>query len=160
RARPATVRTRTSRSTGSTRGRNGESRSCPISRRSERVMKHRTAPPPALAALVAGLVAAAGAALAPAPTPTPSAAHAHAASAGTTCGDCHTDLAAAFGANPHGRAFTGTGTLAPNDACATCHGDGTRHMEAGGDASLIQVPKGLAGSDNCLACHRNTPGVH
>src|SRR5262252_8558025 len=106
-------------------------------------MKHRTAPPPPLAALVlgAGLVAAPLPALSPAPTPTPApaAVHAAAAAAGPVCGDCHTDLAAAFGVNPHGRAFLGTGLLAPNDACATCHGDGTKHMEAGGDASLIQV---------------------
>jgi len=122
-------------------------------------MKHRTAPPPALAVLVlgAGLVAASGAALSPAPAPTPPA---PAASAGPVCGDCHTDLSAAFGANPHGRAFLGTGHLAPNDACATCHGDGTRHMEAGGDTSMIQVPKGLAGADDCLGCHQNTPGPH
>jgi DmsE family decaheme c-type cytochrome len=38
--------------------------------------------------------------------------------------------------------------------CETCHGDGTAHIEAGGDKTLIFLPVGLAGSDKaCLTCH-------
>src|SRR5206468_7587515 len=73
---------------------------------------------------------------------------------------CHTDLVKAFAANPHARSPHGQKKTDPNDLCSTCHGDGTKHMEAGGDASLILVPKGLAGAEDCKSCHEKTPGPH
>ncbi|HTY40262.1 MAG TPA: cytochrome c3 family protein [Thermoanaerobaculia bacterium] len=99
----------------------------------------------------------------PTPTPLPSAAppapSATSASALPKCGDCHTDLVAAFAKNPHARALGGkNGDV--NDLCATCHGDGTKHVEGGGDASLIQKPQGLKGSEDCRACHQNAKGAH
>jgi DmsE family decaheme c-type cytochrome len=66
------------------------------------------------------------------------------------CGDCHTDQAAAFTANPHHAIKANTA----NAACESCHGDGKAHMEAGGDTTLIKIPRGRDGADNvCLSCH-------
>src|SRR5688500_11784581 len=48
-----------------------------------------------------------------------------------SCGDCH-DQAKAFVLNPHARGNVENGVVA-NGACETCHGDGTAHMEGGGD---------------------------
>ena len=109
------------------------------------------------AVLAAGLLAASPALAqtpAPAPAPTPSAAPSAASS--TTCGDCHAEIVAAFAANPHAKPTKGKKTD-PNDTCSTCHGDGTKHMESGGDKALIHTPRGASGSQDCLACHE-TPG--
>jgi DmsE family decaheme c-type cytochrome len=76
------------------------------------------------------------------------------------CADCHTDLVAAFASNPHARTPHGQKKGDINDFCSTCHGDGTKHMEAGGDASLIDKPKGLTGSEDCKACHQSAHGPH
>ena len=74
-----------------------------------------------------------------------------------SCGDCH-DQGKAFVANPHARGAVTNGVVS-NDACATCHGDGTEHMEAGGDKTKITVPRGRTGSDEtCLLCHETTRG--
>jgi DmsE family decaheme c-type cytochrome len=73
-------------------------------------------------------------------TPTPS------------CSDCH-DQAKHFITNPHARGAVTDGVVS-NDACAACHGDGTEHMESGGDKTKIAVPRGKAGSDEtCMLCH-------
>ena len=141
-------------------------------------MKHRTARSSAAAgfwaaAFVLCLSAVIGSA--PKPTLTP-ASSPKAASAGTPapattpgasasselpkCADCHTELVEAFVRNPHARVRHGEKKPDPNDACSTCHGDGTKHMEAGGDAALISTLKGLSGSQDCLACHAQTPGPH
>ncbi|HEU4523132.1 MAG TPA: DmsE family decaheme c-type cytochrome [Thermoanaerobaculia bacterium] len=69
-----------------------------------------------------------------------------------SCGDCH-DLAQKFLLNPHARGGVENGVVA-NGTCETCHGDGTAHIEAGGDPTLIQVPRGRAGADDvCMMCH-------
>jgi DmsE family decaheme c-type cytochrome len=70
------------------------------------------------------------------------------------CADCHADQAKAFGANPHGRAwFLLTKDGSPNGVCESCHGNGTKHMEAGGDKALINTMKGAAAVETCVACH-------
>ena len=69
------------------------------------------------------------------------------------CADCHTDLVAAFARNPHAR-YSGKGKKPdPEDMCSTCHGDGTKHIESGGDKAFISVPRGATGAQDCLACH-------
>lgn len=74
-----------------------------------------------------------------------------------SCGDCH-DQAKAFLTNPHARGGVTNGVVS-NDVCATCHGDGTEHIEAGGDKTKITVPRGRTGSDEtCRLCHEQTPG--
>ncbi len=66
-----------------------------------------------------------------------------------SCGDCH-EQSKTFGANPHGRAAC---DLPGDAACASCHGDGKAHMEAGGDKSLIKSLHGAEGAETCLTCH-------
>jgi len=67
------------------------------------------------------------------------------------CGDCH-DQAKTFATNPHARVKAVNGVI-PNAACETCHGDGTAHIEGGGDKEKIFKPAGKSGSDGCLSCH-------
>ena len=124
-----------------------------------------------LTALAAGFALGGSRAQEPAPTPTPAPTSAPASTPATTpaaaaapattpaaselpkCGDCHTDTLTAWAKNPHAR-YSGKGPKpGPEDMCSTCHGDGTKHIESGGDASLIQVPRGAIGSADCLACH-------
>lgn len=68
-----------------------------------------------------------------------------------SCSDCH-DIAETFHANPHVRG-TVVDDVIPNAVCESCHGDGTAHMESGGDTELIMLPVGLPGSNMCLSCH-------
>jgi DmsE family decaheme c-type cytochrome len=87
---------------------------------------------------------------APLPSPTPAAS---AASGTPRCGDCHTDLVAAFGRNPHFRPARGGKKPDVEDFCSTCHGEGTKHAESGGDATLIQKFRGSEGAELCVSCH-------
>jgi len=101
------------------------------------------------------------AAPAPATTPAPAASTAKAgASELPKCGDCHTDLANAFAANPHARVAHGEKKPDPNDLCSTCHGDGTKHIESGGSEPIAK-PMGLSGAeDTCRACHDQAHGPY
>jgi DmsE family decaheme c-type cytochrome len=102
----------------------------------------------------AGAVALARSQAAPAPTPTPAPpAAAPSGEALPACADCHTDLVAAFASNPHARWKHKEKKPGPEDACSNCHGDGTAHVEAGGDTTLIQTFRGAEGSELCLSCH-------
>ncbi|HUP47631.1 MAG TPA: DmsE family decaheme c-type cytochrome [Thermoanaerobaculia bacterium] len=72
-----------------------------------------------------------------------------------SCGDCH-EQAAAFVFNPHARGSVKEGVVA-NATCESCHGDGTEHMESGGETDKITIPIGRAGADaTCLTCHDKT----
>ena len=74
------------------------------------------------------------------------------AAATVACADCH-EQAKKFLTNPHARGGVTNGVVS-NDVCATCHGDGAEHIEAGGDKTKIAVPRGRAGSDEtCMLCH-------
>jgi DmsE family decaheme c-type cytochrome len=64
------------------------------------------------------------------------------------CAVCHDEVAAQFQTSIH--AVTARG----GPRCTTCHTDGTRHMEEGGDTSLIAIPKGPDGEQLCLSCHQ------
>lgn len=69
-----------------------------------------------------------------------------------SCGDCH-ELAKTFTSNPHARGQVAKGVVS-NGTCETCHGDGTAHIEAGGDPTKIVVPRGRKGADEtCVMCH-------
>lgn len=74
------------------------------------------------------------------------------AAATPSCSDCH-DQAREFATNPHARGSAVKGQV-PNGVCTACHGDGTEHIEGGGDKTKIAVPRGLAGAeDTCMLCH-------
>jgi DmsE family decaheme c-type cytochrome len=105
------------------------------------------------------------------PTPTPHAAAAtpapaaHAAATPAAaealpkCGDCHTAEVEGFAKNPHAKWSHNEKAKDPNDFCVNCHGDGRAHIEAGGDASLIQTFHGVTGAEKCLTCH-DKPDLH
>ena len=96
----------------------------------------------------------------PSPVPPATATAAEEAPAPTpSCSDCH-DQAKTFLTNPHARGAVTNGVVS-NDACATCHGDGTEHIESGGDKTKIAVPRGRTGSDEtCVLCHDTNKGMH
>jgi DmsE family decaheme c-type cytochrome len=74
-------------------------------------------------------------------------------SSGMSCVDCHEEVVLGMAKQVHMRIepFEVNGRTV---GCEGCHGDGTRHMEAGGDASLITVFDGTpSGDDTCLECH-------
>lgn len=69
-----------------------------------------------------------------------------------SCGDCHDQIAGKFTRNPHaGSVKEG---VVDNATCEACHGDGSAHMESGGEKDRITVPAGRSGADGtCLTCH-------
>ena len=70
--------------------------------------------------------------------------------AAVPCGDCH-DQADVFATNPHARGYA---KEAISEVCTSCHGDGTAHIEGGGDKELITVPRGRQGAEEtCRMCH-------
>ena len=76
--------------------------------------------------------------------------------AGPACADCH-DEAKIFATNPHSRGYLAAHPGAGENAvCETCHGDGTKHMEAEGDKTLIKTLHGRTGTDTCLTCHKQS----
>jgi len=81
------------------------------------------------------------------------------ASSGLSCVDCHEDVVQGMARQIHMRIepFEVDGRAV---GCEGCHGDGTQHMEAGGDASLIQgFDAEGSGDAGCLECHK-TRGLH
>ena len=79
------------------------------------------------------------------------------AAAFAPCADCHDTLAAQFLSNPHA---SGTATVSGKAICESCHGDGTKHVEEGGDKSFIKVPKSGSGAKVCFSCHDNKSGFN
>jgi DmsE family decaheme c-type cytochrome len=73
-----------------------------------------------------------------------------------SCATCH-DEAKVFKTNPHARGATLVEGVVSNDTCSACHGDGTEHIQSGGDKTKITKPAGRAGSDEvCLLCHETS----
>ena len=102
------------------------------------------------AAALAILMAGAAAAQAPA-KPAPAKVE-----AGPACADCH-DEAKFFAGNPHMRGYgVAQGGESSSAVCATCHGDGTKHMEAGGDKTLVKSLHGRSGAETCATCHQQS----
>jgi DmsE family decaheme c-type cytochrome len=73
------------------------------------------------------------------------------------CADCHDTLTAQFLTNPHASGIT---TVSGKAICESCHGDGTKHAEEGGDKTFIKVPKSGSGAKVCLSCHDNKSGFN
>jgi predicted CXXCH cytochrome family protein len=71
------------------------------------------------------------------------------------CMDCHTNYVRSFAASPHARIHLAA-AAAPRgqSGCESCHGPGSRHIEAGGARQFILNP----GRDPaaCLKCHLAT----
>ena len=78
-----------------------------------------------------------------------------------TCVTCHEDVAKQFERSAHGAlaAWEVPGSLS---RCESCHGAGSLHVEAGGDATKIRGLKeawGPEAVETCLTCHRNGKGM-
>jgi DmsE family decaheme c-type cytochrome len=71
--------------------------------------------------------------------------------AAVPCAECHDTVAASFQTTPHARALGRD--AAEGAVCLSCHAGGREHAEAGGDASLVTTPKGVAGAATCFSCH-------
>ncbi len=73
---------------------------------------------------------------------------------GVPCAMCHDVLSQEFVNNPHASvAFQRSREAVGKTVCEVCHGNGDKHMDEGGDPSLIQVPAGEASQKLCLTCH-------
>jgi DmsE family decaheme c-type cytochrome len=70
-----------------------------------------------------------------------------------SCADCHADVAKGMAGQAHMRIqpFEVGGKTV---GCEGCHGDGTKHAEAGGDKSLIRRFDDKSGDAACLDCHK------
>jgi DmsE family decaheme c-type cytochrome len=64
------------------------------------------------------------------------------------CAVCHEEIVAEFQTNIHAVSARG------GPRCTTCHTNGLRHMEEGGEASLIAIPHGTDGEQLCAGCHQ------
>jgi predicted CXXCH cytochrome family protein len=67
------------------------------------------------------------------------------------CADCHKDIVRKFPASPHARIHPDNAAMAGQSGCESCHGPGSKHIEAGGGARFIINP----GKDpaSCFQCH-------
>ena len=76
------------------------------------------------------------------------------------CATCHENLTKAFGATIHGRIQDfETEALDMQVGCVSCHGEGTEHMDSGGEADKIRgfgpdAPVDLE-TEVCMNCHRS-----
>jgi DmsE family decaheme c-type cytochrome len=75
------------------------------------------------------------------------------ANPGPSCADCHADVAKGMAGKTHMRiqSFEVGGKPV---GCEGCHGDGTKHAEAGGDKSLIRRFEDRNAVAACLDCHQ------
>src|SRR5450755_3395831 len=53
------------------------------------------------------------------------------------CADCHKDIVRIFPASPHARIHSGDGAMVGQSGCESCHGPGSRHIQAGGAKFII-----------------------
>lgn len=68
------------------------------------------------------------------------------------CADCHAEVVDAALMSPHAKAKG----WVHESSCSSCHGDGTEHIDSGGEISLIVRPAQLSSkesSQQCLSCH-------
>lgn len=110
-----------------------------------------------LAAVALVAAAASSAALAQPAAPTPAAPAAGASGAEVPkCVDCHEAQVKGFASNPHARSHGVKATADPEEFCANCHGDGTKHAQNDGDPKLIQAFHGLQGAELCISFHEKS----
>jgi predicted CXXCH cytochrome family protein len=69
------------------------------------------------------------------------------------CLDCHADIVRNFPASPHARVHFENAALAGETGCESCHGPGSKHIEAGGVKFIINPGKDPAA---CFQCHLDT----
>jgi len=73
-----------------------------------------------------------------------------------TCKGCHQELYEGFKKNdPHWKSLVDPKILEEKKGCESCHGPGTKHVEAEGKGFILSFKKGNTKdrSDSCLKCH-------
>ena len=70
------------------------------------------------------------------------------------CYDCHTNINRMFPASAHGRLHFEGAKLAGESGCESCHGPGSKHIEAGGGRGKFIVNPGRDPAA-CFQCHLN-----
>jgi predicted CXXCH cytochrome family protein len=71
------------------------------------------------------------------------------------CFECHTNITRMFPASPHARIHLEGARLAGQTGCESCHGAGSKHIEAGGGRGKFIVNPGKDPTA-CFACHLQT----
>jgi len=72
------------------------------------------------------------------------------------CFQCHTQITRAFPTSPHAHLVLENTELPGGTGCESCHGPGSKHVEAGGGARFIINPG--KEPDACFRCHLKTSG--
>lgn len=67
------------------------------------------------------------------------------------CYDCHTNITRQFAASPHAHLTLENATVPGGVGCESCHGPGSKHVEAGGGRQFIINPGNEPQA--CLRCH-------
>lgn len=71
------------------------------------------------------------------------------------CADCHAEIARLFPGSPHGRFYRDDLKWAATAGCESCHGPGSKHVEAGAGRARLIVNPGKDPSA-CFQCHLET----
>jgi predicted CXXCH cytochrome family protein len=67
------------------------------------------------------------------------------------CADCHKEIVRKFPTSPHARVHSENVAMAGQSGCESCHGPGSKHIEAGGGGNFIINPRKDPAS--CFQCH-------
>jgi predicted CXXCH cytochrome family protein len=71
------------------------------------------------------------------------------------CLDCHTAIVHNFSGSPHSRLYVSDHSMKGEAGCESCHGPGSKHVQAGGGKGVFIVnPKTDPGA--CFNCHQET----
>jgi predicted CXXCH cytochrome family protein len=71
------------------------------------------------------------------------------------CAECHANITRVFPSSAHARLHTPNSRMAGESGCESCHGPGSKHVEAGGGRGRFIVnPSKDAGA--CFQCHLET----
>jgi predicted CXXCH cytochrome family protein len=68
------------------------------------------------------------------------------------CADCHTNYARVFPASAHGRVHVESARMVGQSGCESCHGPGSKHVQAGGGRGRFIVNPGKDAMA-CFQCH-------
>jgi len=71
------------------------------------------------------------------------------------CRECHTNIVRVFPSSPHARIHLEEARLSEATGCESCHGPGSKHVEAGGGRGRFIVNPGRD-PRACLECHLET----
>ncbi|MBI4226675.1 MAG: hypothetical protein HY600_00210 [Candidatus Omnitrophica bacterium] len=69
------------------------------------------------------------------------------------CAACHGDIAARHQHSPHAKVGAGQGPEGLEISCESCHGPGSRHVEAGGGRGVGGIINPSKNPSTCYACH-------